>query len=357
MGYHYSMAGRPRTRAKEVLKAAGIDPSVVFPAAKRSATTESVEPIGDGTHGGVAVGINSTPMRTRTRGGSAQSRQLVANLEADQVRDLTEVLRPSLVARLERVTPQWAAGWLEDVELEHGTVNELFQHLRDEHGGQRYRVTVLDESGGVIYTAKVPIAGPVKRRGRVVTRDEWEGYDETKRAAPVVAPVVTPPSPTQDPIVSMLLERFLGSQDRTLEIVSASIRELQQSQQRSTSELTTALLTLREQGNSGGSIAQQLGQFVETKRSLEKVASMVAPKSKDVAPAADKRGMIERLTESVVTAAMTNEMVKRGALPSPQQEAPAPQRRVVVQRQVTPAPTPAPTTTNGAHEPIGHAVH
>lgn len=120
-----------------------------------------------------------TPPRTRPRGTTLgpTTRETIDQIQANEIAQLARALRPGLILSIERTRPSYAAGWVGDYEQETASISELRAHLADEHGGQVYKVAVLDPGGIPLFASTLRIAGPPKREGRIIPRHQWEGRD------------------------------------------------------------------------------------------------------------------------------------------------------------------------------------
>jgi hypothetical protein len=303
------------------------------------------------------AGVESLPQRTaqapahvRTRGPqpsaaplprTATGRATIAALdqrEAEDMRALQSQLTPRARVRIFRERPTWAAGWVEDFSLRNGTVGELLEYLRDEHGGQDYRIEVLSRDGQtVLYEADLPIAGMVRRRGKPCTRDQWEGVESDTRPAPSVATVAAPAPSGFDPF--QMFDKMVGMQTEA----ARSTRELVDKLHTNTMELVESALDQKTQREAAVSPTAQLRQLVTLKRELDDVhAELGGDQAPAPATPKDDDDIFKSVAKEVMKDAFLSQ--KKGGAGG----APAGMRRVMVRRRAGTETTPATAPATGA---------
>jgi len=102
-----------------------------------------------------------------------------------------------------RLAPHWCAGYLDTLPLDAPV---SLAEIRDNWGGKRFQLRVLDSHGRYVKAYNVRIDGPPKRNGRLVTPEmEYEFKQGNPAAIQHFTPTPTPdgPNPTKE-----LLEFF-----------------------------------------------------------------------------------------------------------------------------------------------------
>ena len=201
----------------------------------------------------------------------AATRKAVDNIQADQLQRLSAHLRPGLTLRIERLRPHWAAGWIEDYPLERNdSMGAVYGYLRDEHGGQLFRVQVLGAGDTMLYEAQIAIAGKPRSNGVEITRQAWEGAQPPQKSQS------KPSVESQGQNVGALgllmdvMRMFMEQQQKSSEATLGSVREMVAQ----TREQTTALLeavTERSAERAPQSLATQLAEVVESAKAVERV--------------------------------------------------------------------------------------
>lgn len=256
------MAGRPRTRAKQAAAAAA-------PTAPAIA-----EPLPD------AQPAPNAPARARARDGARPLRapytgpgirNAADSAQADALRSLAQHIRPGHTLRIERAAPRWCSGWLEDWPLDDPSgMGELLEYLRDEHGGQVYAVTVIGTGDVPLYTGRLTVAGPPKQRGRRIDRDEWEGNTRAPNPEP------TPRSGGGSlEGLGDFLRLFIEQQRATSDAQLAAVRDTVARGQEQTTALVNAVLQRDASREQSQSLSEQLAQFAETSKGLQKVGKQL----------------------------------------------------------------------------------
>lgn len=279
----------------------------------------------------------------------ASTRAVTDESQASAMRSLAEHVRPGITLRIERTRPSWAAGFLEDfpIEPDSGGINGLLQHLRDEHGGQHYRLTALGAGDQVLYTGSIPISGPVRDQGRPITRADWE-------EKPVAVPKQTNPLSEFAPLIQVLgtlVQAFSAQQEKQTTAMLGAVRDIAARSASATSEIAQALA---ERAPAQDAIAvrpgmgDQLTELLSSVQAIEQVKAAlgVKPGGKQSAPLEEEGaldGAVKEVSKRFMTEALTG-MLMRGrnpaATPAPTQRVPP--RPIRPRVSVSAAPT-APT--------------
>lgn len=283
------MAGRPRTRAREAAAeaaAAGAipDSGVVSPLPPDARAHHAHAHTRARVQGQPNPQLGAAPPPAPPAAGrhwqnpGPQLRAVLDAAQADQAAAFAAQLGQGVAVRLERTRPTWCAGWLEDLELETGSLGEVFGYIAQEHGGQTYRVSVLHPSGAPMASAQVRIAGPPREQGRPIDRRRWEaamlGEQPSATAAAPRPERDRAPAPAIDAMG--LLGMFLAEQKETRNAMVEAMREASRvSAERQTELLTTFGETLgRERG--ARSLTAQLGELREGISAVEELRGAVA---------------------------------------------------------------------------------
>lgn len=200
-----------------------------------------------------------TPPRTRPRATNLgpTTRDTIDRIQSDEIARLSRALRPGLILSIERTRPSYAAGWVGDYEQETASLAELRAHLAEEHGGQVYRVSVMDPGGIPLFTSTLRISGPPRREGRVWQRHQWEGREKDPDLNP------PPPPPPRDSGLAALGEIFQGLLNMNANANKETLRAVQELNARTsqhTSELIAQIVNQRAD--------ERRPNFVETLREV-----------------------------------------------------------------------------------------
>lgn len=230
------MAGQPKTRAR---KAASADKEVP-----------------DAGDAGSRARADARPRNRATTwlDVGPQTRTTVDERRAAEVRRFAESLgRESSEVKIERTRPTWCAGFLEYYDVGPDGWRDLSEYIRDEHGGERYRLALVSPNGQELVHCNQPIAGPPRLRGRVIDRQRWDrlvnGGDETPQPP---APAKTE-APQQD---TRLFELVLETQREAQKAVLASVEKMVSDSKEATRELVGQVIRPQP-----GSLAEQLGEL------------------------------------------------------------------------------------------------
>lgn len=113
-------------------------------------------------------------------------RRLTAEEWADlrRTRNYTAIfkaIRPQWTIAIERTRPSWCQGWCESIDHDPEEPIDL-EYIRDQWGGQRFKLTLNDELGQYVTSFRVPIDGPPKRFGEIIESDEAIARREKREA-------------------------------------------------------------------------------------------------------------------------------------------------------------------------------
>jgi hypothetical protein len=287
------MAGTPKKRARQMAAAA-------IERAAEELTAQAVPPAE--VPEAAVVPQSRTPTRARARGqqyvqplrtppplrqptGNA-TRSAVDKSTVDIMNQLAKHIRPGLTVRIERIRPHWCAGWIEDYPLDSpDTLGVFYQYLRDEHGGQFYRLTVLGTGEQQLYQTQVPISGRPCEAGRVIDRAVYEGHDQRERNTRAVqAPAPAPSSGGIDAVA--LLTLFLSQMEKTSTAQLDSVKQMVDSSRQQTGDLAAAVLQVRSE-SAPRSLKEQLGEVLEATQAVEEVKRALGGTTKRAGAAAD----------------------------------------------------------------------
>lgn len=354
------MAGKPQRKIRDLraaLSSAGIDPDALQTAAPSTTTTTAPRPtpgIEDLPRVGAHARTHAHPRPT-----GPVTRAAVDQRTASDLANLASQLAPGFVVRLERTRPTWAAGWVEDLPIDDQDLGAVLEYVRDEHGGQLYRASVLSSDGAELYSARIPIAGPPRRRGRPISRAAWDGADDERQHNTAPAPSSSPQGLQMADVVA-LMQVMQQSKGTNQDAVLEAVREMTSQTQRSTSELLRAVLQQRSEERKTNGLQHQLREVVEASQAIEEIREALAVHA-DAPPQAgrdDSDPMQEALKQaavSVLAQGMQNEM-RRGP-PAPGQPPPGyrrvqprptPQQRAPMAQPAKTRPAPAQAHPNGA---------
>jgi hypothetical protein len=246
---------------------------------------------------------------------------------------LAEYVRPGITLRIERTRPSWAAGFLEDfpIEPDSGGINDLLQHLRDEHGGQHYRLTALGAGDQVLYTGALPISGPVRERGKPITRADWE----ERPAAPVVA-ASKQSNPLSElaplmQVLGTLVQAFSAQQEKQTSAMLGAVRDIAARSSQATSELAQALAERAPAPESAvprapAGIGEQLSELVNSVEAIEQVKRVLGVRA-GAKPAAETealgplQGAVNEVSQRFMAEALTGMLRGRKASAMPPRSA------------------------------------
>lgn len=357
------MAGRPKRRARLQETARRIDPAP-SPASIPDAKTESAARAHNAQARAPARArdiprppspLRPVPLGPQTRGFSDSAQSASAQL-------LSAYIRPGVTVRIERTRPSWAAGFIEDypVDTEDGSTGlaQLYEHLRDEHGGSLYRVTVLAAGEEPLYAGAIPVAGPVRERGRKITRDDWDPPADRGGRAAVAAQA--PSSGAQSDLmpgllasVGTFLQLFMTQQAEAAKSAQNSVKEMINASQKQTSDLVSAVLQVRSDEQQRGGVSGQVGELVRSLGALErarKAFGAAAPAATDRPDESLLDSTMREALKGFVGAAMPTiaaKMAGSGGAAAPNGATPVGSRQATV----------APSSTGSTHaQPIRQSI-
>lgn len=306
------MAGRPRTKQRlEAAERAAAEATARAEAAEASArraatpgaVPSGVRPLGTRarTHEGPTPGTTPQPNAARYRATGAWTDKA----ETEQLTRFAEQLAPSMTVRIYRRRPLWCTGWLEDIELEEGTLGELLAYLKNEHGGERYLAEILTVDGRVGFRAVLPVAGAPRRAGRVVSRDEWEGTASSPRQAAPVQAAPAGVAPDAGFAIS-LLDKVIAAQERQTESFTKSLQAVVASTQETLAQSAKRAAQAAPTSDLGSTIRQ----LAEAKESLDQLGDAFRDDGQPTIVTPPPSPMTE-----ILKVAVANEMGKKQAPP------------------------------------------
>lgn len=152
-------------------------------------------------------------------------------------------------------------------------MRELYEYVASELGGQHYRVSVLSSGDHVVYEGRLSIASPPKMAGRFIERDVWDQM-MSGRARSTTARVENPqpqqqqqPSSGHDQVFLQLTQLLFQQQKATSDATLDAVRDVAQS----TRELVRDVMQHRDNEQQRGTLAEQLGEFAETSRAVQRL--------------------------------------------------------------------------------------
>ena len=267
-----------------------------------------------------------TPLRHALIG--AGTRAAADDAQAETMRHLAELIKPGVEVRIERSRPTWATGWIEDYPIASvgDGLQDLYQHLRDEHGGQLYKLTVLASGQHPVYVGSVAIAGPVKVGGRIVGREAFEPPARDRQPA-----AAAPSAPAAQPfdlgaivaLAGQALTAIMSSQKESAQLQIEAVRDMVRSSQKQTSELTSAVLQVRSDERDRTGIAGQLGELAEAFTAMDAVRKRFGA-AKDAEPTDEMQGALAEATKGFLSNVMTSMATRQQPPRRPRLRRPAP---------------------------------
>ncbi|MFW5921396.1 MAG: hypothetical protein ACOCUS_06105, partial [Polyangiales bacterium] len=137
------MAGQPKSRARKRQQQQGEDGERREP----PAAAEETAPRARAPAGGSRA--RSGPQRQPNwLDVGPEVRHAVDEQRAEQVRAFAGAMGQSgAEVQIERTRPTWCAGYLESRDVGRGGWRELLEYVRDEYGGERYRLALVTPNG------------------------------------------------------------------------------------------------------------------------------------------------------------------------------------------------------------------
>jgi hypothetical protein len=227
----------------------------------------------------------------------------------------------------------------------------VLEYVSAEHGGQQYRASVISHEGAILYASKLTIAGPPRRRGRVTSRDAWEGLPEhtERHQEPQQA------APQMDLIALM---RVLNEQQAAERSEQA---EANRQRDQQIDRLVTSLMADRRMANAPPapppSLRDQLREVVEATQAVDEIRDALtvdAPaRGRQEAPRSPLAGVIEQAAGAMLAQGLQNDQQRRQTAPRqrPPQGPPQGQQRPRRQVQEHRAPQPQRTPPTRPQEP------
>jgi hypothetical protein len=238
------------------------------------------------------------------------------------MRKLAALIKPGVSVRIERVRPTWAAGWIEDypTEATGDALGDLYEHLRDEHGGQLYKLTILAPGEQPLYVGAQAIAGPVRVSGRATGREAFE-----LSTKPVAERAPSSGSSEPFPIGAMvtafgsLMQMMMGQQREAAQMQIDAVRDLVKSSQKQGSDLANIVLNRREDEREQRGLAGQVTELLEGMEAVDQVRKRFgATRSSNGSEASGDpmQGVLGEAAKGFLSNVMTS-MAQRRASPRP----------------------------------------
>lgn len=237
----------------------------------------------------------------------AETRRVIDHQQADALRDVAAMLRPGVTMLIERLEPQWAAGFLAYYELESGRLVDLYSYMKETWGGKRYKLTALTPQGKPAWETRLNIAGVPLDEGTPLQRD-------------IVAPAALPPpapvqqQPTDVALFKLLME--MGREDR--KTMKETFTEMARSHAEQTRGLVSAVTRRDEDQRERGSFVQQLGEVLQATQAIEDVRNVLAPtpresKKDDEGEGSELRGAAREAMRDFFKGVIGTQLTRAGA--------------------------------------------
>jgi hypothetical protein len=352
------MAGTPKKREAKLanaLRANGIDPEELIAtapgASARARVVPGLEPLdGPPTRARAhARARDGTSPRVNPIG--PEVRKAMDSRAADDIEALSTLLAPGLTVRLERVRPLFAAGYVGEVPIDGDSVGELLDWIKHEHGGQLYKATVCAADGSIVYVARIPIAGPPRRMGRVLSRAAWDGLDDddatpARAANPAPAAPATPQRSSMSEMLELFGELRAMSESRQ-EATLGAVREMITTHQTQTQGLLTAIFERIDPERNAGGFRARIQELADAANALEEIREVIgvgphaAPAPEGAPERSGMSAALERAASEIIVQGFKNDQeraARRRAGPPPAAQTGAP--RAANFRRVGPRRTP-----------------
>jgi len=99
--------------------------------------------------------------------GAATAATVAQHAQAAATAAAVRLIPPACRVEIERLVPAWARGYLETADSDAIRSYGLREYLRENWGGERYKITVQDNDGGTLWTAAdVFVAGRPRHYGQ-----------------------------------------------------------------------------------------------------------------------------------------------------------------------------------------------
>lgn len=193
-------------------------------------------------------------------------------------------LAPDWSVQIERLRPTWCDGWCETVSHDPEEPIDL-DYIRDQWGGQRFKLRIKDEVGRYVTAIYVKIDGDPKRWGKRVPHPEEVEHDRKRETRELDLAAMrnqpqqtTPAPPAIDPTIGQLLADSIksaaSSKDAQVEYLADLVKQSMKDAGKNR-ELDDVLKTattmkqfMEDFGIGGGSqsddfIGSNLGKFID----------------------------------------------------------------------------------------------
>lgn len=209
------------------------------------------------------------------------TRNTVDYTAASELGRLAQVLQVGTPVRVERIKPHWCAGIVESLyTLESGRLDELVDYLKEEWGGQSYRITVIQPNGAPAFEARLPVCAPPRYEGKTIFRETWggevdpESQSRKRRDNPEPLRVVAPREGERFGEIREIFELVGGMLKESNERSLDAIRDVVGNSRDQNQELIAALVEKNGQ-ESGGGLVKQLMEFSDAQAALQRVGKKV----------------------------------------------------------------------------------
>lgn len=253
----------------------------------------------------------------------SETRRSVDYQNASELERLAYVLRPGVPVRVERTRPHWCAGVVEThYTLESGHLDELIDYLRDEWGGQTYRVTVLQPHGAPAFESRLTVCAPPRYEGKRVYRETWGGEHEEdederpgnrKKRASNPEPSRSPAGPSTfgelRELLAMMQAMHADASGKSLD----AVRDIIANTRAEKEQLIQAVTEMRTQETRGGNLVEQLGEFMTAQKALQSVGKVFgAAADRKENPEEDDvmKGVLKHAAKDFLAGAITTHFTK-----------------------------------------------
>jgi len=206
------------------------------------------------------------------------------------------MLNPGITVTIDRIKPAWCAGWQEDYLLDSDDIGELRQYIKDEYGGQVFRLTAMAAGGAPLWVSKMTIGGKPREDGRTLRRWEYEG--EPNPAAQQARPPATLGEPDAAAGINIMgvLTLVLDSNRAAATAQLEAVRETVTSSNKAIQSLMNTIVVERSEEKRGGDFAGQLKSLVESTKALKKAGSFFGAADGGPAQTSGGDGMLTEAT-------------------------------------------------------------
>lgn len=243
----------------------------------------------------------------------ARARTASDNIAAGSMDTMARALRPGVRARVHRIYPDWCAGHINDFVLTDGKLSELYDYLRDNYGGARYRIEILHgTTDQVAFTSELRVSAPPMDQGERIYRAEWLGETPAPSVRPERPSSAEPARMNSDiewlRLLDAAQQRAATAHEQSLQRIVDGLRE---SMQRSEENVHRVLETLSRERTetaravSAPSLSAQLSELVSGTQAIRQVAKSLAPQGTKQGKTEDK-GVLQGALDEAAKGFLSN---------------------------------------------------